>query len=44
MYFPPTFFDISVHFTTHLIKAIKLLGDVFLHQIYAYDRFNDILK
>jgi hypothetical protein len=20
MYFPPTFFDISVHFTTHLIK------------------------
>jgi hypothetical protein len=44
MYFPPTFFDISVNFTTHLIKEIKLLGDVFLHQIYAYDRFNDILK
>jgi hypothetical protein len=43
MYFPSTFFDISVHFTTHLIKAIKLLGPVFLHQMYEYERFNGIL-
>jgi hypothetical protein len=44
MYFPPAFFDISVHIITHLIKEIKLLGPVFLHQMYAYVRFNDILK
>jgi hypothetical protein len=44
MYFPPAFFDISVHFTTHLIKEIKLLGPMFLHQMYAYERFNGILK
>jgi hypothetical protein len=44
MYFPPAFFDISIHFTTHLIKEIKVLGHVFLHQIYAYERFNSILK
>jgi hypothetical protein len=44
MYFPPAFFDVSVHFTTHLIKEIKLLGPVFLHQMYAYERFNDVLK
>jgi hypothetical protein len=44
MYFPPSFFDISVHFTTHLIKKIKLLGLIFLHQMYAYKRFNNILK
>jgi hypothetical protein len=44
MYFPPAFFDISVHFTTHLIKEIKLLGHVFLHHMYAYERFNGILK
>jgi hypothetical protein len=31
MYFPPAFFDISVHFTTHHIKEIKLHGLVFLH-------------
>jgi hypothetical protein len=33
MYFPPTFFNISVNFMTHLIKEIKLLGHVFFHQI-----------
>jgi hypothetical protein len=44
MYFPPTFFEINVNFTTHLIKEIKLLGPVFLHQMYAYERFNVILK
>jgi hypothetical protein len=44
MYFPPAFFDISVYFTTHLVKEIKLLGAVFLHQMYAYERFNGILK
>jgi hypothetical protein len=44
MYFPPAIFDISVHFTTHLIKKIKLLGPVFLHLMYAYERFNGILK
>jgi hypothetical protein len=36
--------DISIHFTTHLIKEIKLLDLVFLHQMYAYERFNSILK
>jgi hypothetical protein len=44
MYFQSSFFDINVDFTTHLIKEIKLLGSVFLHQIYAYERFNLILK
>jgi hypothetical protein len=44
MYFSPAFFDISVYFTTHLIKEIKLLGLMFLHQLYAYERFNSILK
>jgi hypothetical protein len=44
MYFSPVFFDVSVHFTAHLIKEIKLLGHVFLHQMYAYERFNNVLK
>jgi hypothetical protein len=44
MYFLPVFFDISVYFTTHLIKEIKLLGPVFFHQMYVYERFNGILK
>jgi hypothetical protein len=44
MYFPPAFFNVGVHFTAHLIKEIKLLGHVFLHQMYAYERFNGVLK
>jgi hypothetical protein len=44
MYFPPAVFNISVHFATHLVKEIKLLGPVLLHQMHAYERFNDILK
>jgi hypothetical protein len=44
MYFLLAFFDTNVHFTTHIIKEIKLLGQVFLHQMYAYKRFSDILK
>jgi hypothetical protein len=43
-YFPPALFDVSVHFTSHLTKEIKLLGPVFLHQMYAYERFNSVLK
>jgi hypothetical protein len=42
--FSTCLFDISVHFTTHLIKDIKLLGPMFLHQMYVYERFNNILK
>jgi hypothetical protein len=44
MYFSLAFFNISVHFTTHLIKEIKLLSHVFLYQMYVYERFNGILK
>jgi hypothetical protein len=44
LYFPPAFFDINVHFASHLIEEIKLFDLVFLHQMYAYERFNDILK
>jgi hypothetical protein len=42
--FSTCLFDISVHFTTHLIKEIKLLGPLFLYQMYTYERFNGILK
>jgi hypothetical protein len=44
MNFAPAFFDISDHLTTHLFKEIKLLGPMFHHQMYAYERFNGILK
>jgi hypothetical protein len=42
--FSPAFFDVGVNSTTHLIKEIKLLGLMFIHQMYVYERFNGILK
>jgi hypothetical protein len=44
IYFSPALFDISIHFTTHLFNEIKLLGHVFLHHMYVYERFNGIVK
>jgi hypothetical protein len=44
MYFPPAFYDINIHFITHLIKEIKLPGLVFLHQMFMYETINGILK
>jgi hypothetical protein len=44
MYFSPAFFDANVHFIAHLIKKIKLHDLLFLYQMYAYERFNGVLK
>ena len=36
-FFPPSFFDVSVHLIVHLIKDIRYLGPVFLHHMYPYE-------
>ena len=43
-YFPPTFFDISVHLIVHLVKEIRYLGPMFLHHMYPYERFMSTLN
>ena len=43
-YFPPTFFDISIHLIVHLIKEIRYLGPMFLHHMYLYERFMSTLN
>jgi hypothetical protein len=43
-YFPPTFFDISVHLIIHLVKEIRYLGPMFLHHMYPYERFMSTLN
>ena len=34
MYFPPSFFDIMVHLTVHLVREIQLCGPIFLWWMY----------
>ena len=43
-FFPPTFFDIMVHLTVHLVWEIHYLGPSYLHQMFPYERYMGILK
>jgi hypothetical protein len=42
--FPPSFFDIMTHLLVHLVKEITILGPVFLHNMFPFERFMGILK
>ena len=44
MFFPPSFFDIMVHLTVHLVDEIKYYGPVFLRNMYPFEQFMGILK
>ena len=36
-FFPPTFSDIMVHLTVHLVQEIHYLGPSYLHQMFPYE-------
>jgi hypothetical protein len=42
--FPPSFFDIMTHLMVHLVKEITILGPVFLHNMWPFERFMSVLK
>jgi hypothetical protein len=42
--FPPSFFDLMLHLTTHLARDIWFLGPYYLHQMFPYERFYGFLK
>lgn len=44
MCFPPSFFVIMFHLIVHIVKQIKFLGPVFLHQMYPFERFMGVVK
>jgi len=44
MHLPPTFFDMSLHLTTHLVAQIKALGPIFLHQMFPFERLMSVLR
>ncbi|CAM8885008.1 unnamed protein product [Rhodiola kirilowii] len=44
MYFPPSFFDIMVHLTVHLILEIKTLGPIHMRWMYPFERYMKIIK
>jgi hypothetical protein len=42
--FPPSLFDLMLHWTTHLAREIWFLGPSYLHQMFPYERFYAFLK
>jgi hypothetical protein len=44
MYFPPSFFDIMIHLTVHLVDEVKFCGPIFLRWMYPFERHMKVLK
>ena len=44
MFFPPSFFDVMVCLTMHLVDDIKYCGPVFLRNMFPFERYMGILK
>jgi hypothetical protein len=42
--FPPSFFNIMTHLIVHLVEEIHVLGPVFLHNMFPFERFMGVLK
>lgn len=42
--FPPSFFNIMTHLLVHIVKEIRILGPVFVHNMFPFERFMGVLK
>ena len=42
--FPPSFFNIMTHVLVHLCEEINVLGPVFLHNMFPFERFMGVLN
>ena len=42
--FPPSFFNIMMYLLVHMIKEISILGPMFLHNMFPFERFMGVLK
>jgi hypothetical protein len=44
MCFPPSFFDMQQHLRIHLVDQIHVLGPLYLHSMFPYERYMTVLK
>ncbi|CAM8950986.1 unnamed protein product [Rhodiola kirilowii] len=44
IFFPPSFFDIMVHLTVHLVLEVRILGPVHMRWMYPFERYMKVLK
>ncbi|XP_062026080.1 uncharacterized protein LOC133742441 [Rosa rugosa] len=43
-FFPPSFFDIMLHLSVHLVREVELCGPVFFRWMYPFERYMKTLK
>ena len=43
-YFPPSFFDIMIHLTVHLVREVESCGPVFFRWMYPFERYMKVFK
>ncbi|XP_073152841.1 uncharacterized protein [Henckelia pumila] len=43
-YFPPSFFDVMVHLTVHLVREVRLCGPVCFRWMYPFERCMKVFK
>ncbi|XP_024198467.1 uncharacterized protein LOC112201787 [Rosa chinensis] len=43
-YFPPSFFDIMIYLTVHLVREVELCGPVFFRWMYPFERYMKVFK
>jgi hypothetical protein len=41
--FPPSFFNIMTHLLVHLVEEIRILGPLFLHNMFPFERLMGVL-
>jgi hypothetical protein len=44
MCFPPSFFDTMEHYMIHLVDQIFVLGSMYMHHMYPYERHMVVMK
>ena len=42
--FPPSLFNIMMHFLVHLVDEIAIMVPVFVHNMFSFERFMGVLK
>ncbi|XP_063946792.1 uncharacterized protein LOC135146808 isoform X2 [Daucus carota subsp. sativus] len=43
-HFPPSFFDVMIHLSIHLVREVKLCGPIFLRWMYPFERYMKMFK
>ena len=44
MHFPLIYFDISLHLLIHLVNQIRVLGSMYLHQMFPFKRLMKVFR